>query len=1211
MLSRMFVVCILLCSFASAQVREVVELAYAADLVSRISHTWNAYERWKVAALGDINGDMFDDFVCYENVRNGAAWPVALRVVLGTNQFPQEVRGDDLRQIRIVFPEDYRIFYPQLESYGSAGDFDRDGYCDILIGSPSVDWQETEDTGLVLLIHGGPALPGVIALDDVLRNSPPPGVRTLTITSTEANLAAGRFVTQVGDLNGDGYDDIAIGCGGGYGTQNGGPHAGRLYVIYGGYDTASGVIHLPDVGGAVPGFVVRGAFGDDGAYVPGPGLHLEGDQLGASPCGIGDINGDGYEDLAVSAPRASRDGLDRAGLVYVIFGGPDLPSEIAPEDTQADPSSASTICAPPFASLVGSFGDSIGRAGDVNGDGLGDLLIGGADSPVVGVIRSLALLVYGSTEWQRTYDSTNFASLDHALIESTPPPFLYQDAYTGFGLALDGIGDWNRDGFDDFLITAPWEPSLRDAGSRAGRAYVVYGASDLPRRMCDVEIALTIPGLVINSENSLLHLGYTACGDGDFDGNGRRDILLAAPFWKGDCREIRWGDGDSYVYILWGARDPTFTVDAVVPSFSSITGNCVVTLKGRNFSGEESVSFGGVQAADIRAVSTAELRCVVPPGAKVGPVEVQASRAGQVSRLAEGFSYRRPPVFSNIDVDQELLAGGSADCVVVQGLFPQGLPKPWYWNLARAPRLSFGDFDGDGFDDLAIGQSNQGDLFEGQILIVFGRADAPPVIHAGEDEYRAVVIDGRGGMEGFGAWVTVPGDINGDGFDDLITQAGFPGSSTAETYVLFGRELWQSRLAIADEVAMGHAVARLSNETAYSCSAGDLDNDTMTDFLMTTPPQRPEAGVSFFYGHSSVNAGMLEPAGRIINPEFEGFGRNATGIGDVNGDGWNDVVVGPYPGVSAINRAFILLGGPGGFRSDILVSDLASEGRLVQVQGQDTDVVGKLGEHVDSCGDFNGDGLADMLITDPLGGRDFEGTASILLGHRDLGQTIDMIDLRVDTERRVVIHGEFAYDQNFYATGVGDINGDGFSDIAIPGHPWSGMRHDYANAYVIFGGAAPGNRIYLGDLNGYDGFKLTGGTTDVGFGPMVGGDFNGDRIDDLAVGVEIGNARYSVVVLGNRQNGPFVRGDANASGKIDIADAVFLLSHLFARGPTPRCGDAGDANDDGRLDIADAIKILAHLFANDGPLFPPFGECGIDQTPDSLGCSSFPPCDGQ
>ena len=92
----------------------------------------------------------------------------------------------------------------------------------------------------------------------------------------------------------------------------------------------------------------------------------------------------------------------------------------------------------------------------------------------------------------------------------------------------------------------------------------------------------------------------------------------------------------------------------------------------------------------------------------------------------------------------------------------------------------------------------------------------------------------------------------------------------------------------------------------------------------------------------------------------------------------------------------------------------------------------------------------------------------------------------------------------------------------------------------------------------------------------------------------------------------FCRGDANADGNVDIADAICNLSYLFGEGPQPTCLDAADANDDGAVDIADAIALLSHLFAGAGDLPEPFGECGVDPTPEDpeLGCESFPLCEG-
>jgi len=88
----------------------------------------------------------------------------------------------------------------------------------------------------------------------------------------------------------------------------------------------------------------------------------------------------------------------------------------------------------------------------------------------------------------------------------------------------------------------------------------------------------------------------------------------------------------------------------------------------------------------------------------------------------------------------------------------------------------------------------------------------------------------------------------------------------------------------------------------------------------------------------------------------------------------------------------------------------------------------------------------------------------------------------------------------------------------------------------------------------------------------------------------------------------FERGDANADGVVDIADAVKVLNYLFGGGAAFDCFDAADGNDDGKIDLADAVSVLAFLFAGAGPLPAPAGACGPDPTDDPLDCMTFPPC---
>jgi D-alanyl-D-alanine carboxypeptidase len=90
---------------------------------------------------------------------------------------------------------------------------------------------------------------------------------------------------------------------------------------------------------------------------------------------------------------------------------------------------------------------------------------------------------------------------------------------------------------------------------------------------------------------------------------------------------------------------------------------------------------------------------------------------------------------------------------------------------------------------------------------------------------------------------------------------------------------------------------------------------------------------------------------------------------------------------------------------------------------------------------------------------------------------------------------------------------------------------------------------------------------------------------------------------------PFVRGDANADGQLDIGDAVFVLSYLFSNGSAPPCLHAADANDDGAVDVADGVFVLQYLFAKGPAIPPPHPDCGADPSHSPLPCDRHLPCE--
>lgn len=114
--------------------------------------------------------------------------------------------------------------------------------------------------------------------------------------------------------------------------------------------------------------------------------------------------------------------------------------------------------------------------------------------------------------------------------------------------------------------------------------------------------------------------------------------------------------------------------------------------------------------------------------------------------------------------------------------------------------------------------------------------------------------------------------------------------------------------------------------------------------------------------------------------------------------------------------------------------------------------------------------------------------------------------------------------------------------------------------------------------------------------------------DDLTPISEIGVVSYGRERVTVDPSAPFQRGDVDGNGNVTFPDVVGLLRFLFASGSAPACQKSADSDDDGRVNVADAIWILLHLFAGRESLPPPFGSCGFDTTQDDLSCNTYPGC---
>ncbi|HMV68213.1 MAG TPA: MopE-related protein, partial [Myxococcota bacterium] len=282
---------------------------------------------------------------------------------------------------------------------------------------------------------------------------------------------AGTSVANAGDVDNDGYDDILVGSVGGRGTAN-----------------PSGAAHLVR-GGLLGGYISL----DTGADARFTGLALN-DDFGAAVSPVGDINDDGYRDIIIGAPRQEVGALTDAGAAYVWFG----PVSGSHTPADADLSLRSSV-------NEASFGAAIAEVGDIDGDGIKDLLIGAPLSDAGGPSAGAAYLFLGAA-----LPPPNVTT-DDALALLVGP------AYSRLGASLSGAGDVDGDGFADYWIGAKQQGSLKK-----GAAYLINGYPFLDGSYA-VEGVYTAK-LVGEDANDLA--GSSIVGDVDFDHDGVSDVIV-------------------------------------------------------------------------------------------------------------------------------------------------------------------------------------------------------------------------------------------------------------------------------------------------------------------------------------------------------------------------------------------------------------------------------------------------------------------------------------------------------------------------------------------------------------------------------------------------------------------------------------------------------------------------------------------------------------
>ena len=449
---------------------------------------------WSVASAGDVNGDGYDDIVIGAPRADGGAGKSY--VIFGkAGGFDPRFELSTLDGTNGFVLEGIARHDRSGTSVASAGDINNDGYGDIIVGSPDVNGRgSSRDSAQAYLIFGQPD-----AYD--------PSVNLATFNSTHGTKItgidgshkwSGISVASAGDFNGDGIDDIIIG------SDYGNSGAGKSYLLFGknsqagesfGSDMDLSALNLPD------GFAMTGL--------------SAGDRYGRSVSSAGDINGDGYADIIIGAPQVdpNNGGITNAGESYVIYGK-------SMQAIQQD--SPNHI----YSVIIGlghhdNTGHSVSTAGDFNGDGFADVIIGApdADFDQKRDIGKCYLLFGGADGFGARPDLASLTGSNGLLILG-----INSTDYSGY--SVSSAGDINGDGLGDVIIGA------YGADGKRGSGYVVFGKTDQAREQDDGSLNLSElngrNGFVIRGIDASDQSGWSVSGAGDLNNDSFDDILVGA-----------------------------------------------------------------------------------------------------------------------------------------------------------------------------------------------------------------------------------------------------------------------------------------------------------------------------------------------------------------------------------------------------------------------------------------------------------------------------------------------------------------------------------------------------------------------------------------------------------------------------------------------------------------------------------------------------------